>query len=95
MVQNIQHPSLNPSTNQEKPINMNIQQSKLPMSPSLSATSISRSTSASTPYSTQAPASVKESLPSYGSLSRMLISGTLNTIVKASHSCMKTYFGSF
>jgi hypothetical protein len=45
---------------------MNIKQSKLPMSPSLSATSISTSTSASTPYSTQAPTSVKESLPSYG-----------------------------
>src|SRR5215469_18002299 len=45
---------------------MNIEQSELPLSPSLSATSTSTSTSASTPCSTQAPTSIKESLPGYG-----------------------------
>jgi hypothetical protein len=43
---------------------MNIEQSELPMSPSLSP--ISTSTSASTPCSTQAPTLIKESLASYG-----------------------------
>ncbi|KAH8797830.1 hypothetical protein F5884DRAFT_758928 [Xylogone sp. PMI_703] len=46
---------------------MNIEQSEHPMSPSSTSTSTSTSsTSASTPCSTQAPTSIKESLPSYG-----------------------------
>jgi hypothetical protein len=59
------HPSSKPFNKPRKIINMNIKQSKLPMSPLLSATLISTSTLALTPYSTQAPTSVKESLPSY------------------------------